>query len=65
MARHTARQAQFKGNPRFFSTYTDEGLNKGIIKIASGCHRRTLQRRTHQKYEKYAQARSANECEWM
>ena len=50
MARHVALQAAIKGNPRFFTTYADEGLNKVFVKIARGCHKLTLQRRLFDKY---------------
>ena len=50
MALHCAQNAKVKGNPKYYSTYVDEALNKIFIKIAATCHRLTFEKRLHAKY---------------
>ena len=42
------------GNPRFYSTYLDESLNRTFIKIAASCHRRTFERRMFSKFKHWS-----------
>ena len=51
MAIHMSMGARVKGNPRFYTTYLDESLNKVFIAIAKQCHRRTFERRLFARYK--------------
>ena len=51
VVKHMARQARWKGNPRFYSTYYDESLNKVFVKIGATTKRATMQRRLFAKYK--------------
>ena len=47
---HLAINSAVKGNPRHYTTYLDESLNKVFIRIAASCHRLTFERRLVAKY---------------
>ena len=50
-AKHMVEQAEHRGNPRFYSTYWDESLNKVFTSIAATTRRATMQRRLFAKYK--------------
>ena len=48
--KHMTRRIARNGNPRYYSTYFDEGLNKVLVGIASSCYRHTFERRLFAKF---------------
>ena len=50
LAVHMMINAAYKGNPKYYSTYLDESLNRTFIKIARTCHRVTFEKRMFSKY---------------
>ena len=60
---HLSEQIKCRGNPRFYHTYRDEGLNRTIKKIAISSHRSTLERRLFAKF-RLAHAESVND-DWF
>ena len=41
---HCVGQARVKGNPHFYTTFTDEGVNGMLAKVCAACHRGTWHR---------------------
>ena len=52
---HMIQRAQFKGNPRLYSTYRDESLNGTVAQIARSAHRRSWANIIHWKLSMYHQ----------
>ena len=42
---HLAARAQLVGNPAYYHTFFDEGINHELAKVARGCHRRRFHNR--------------------
>ena len=64
MFMHLTLQSSFKGKPRFYTTYLDEGLNKVIMSICASSHRRTMERRLFAKFRMYQSLSCPKDCEW-
>ena len=64
MFMHLNLDSAFKGNPRFYQTYYDEGLNRVITSIASASHRRTMERRLFAKFRMHQSLMPSQNCEW-
>jgi hypothetical protein len=47
---HLTDSIQAKGNPRYYSTYMDESMNKLAATIAASAHRHAFERRTFAKF---------------
>lgn len=41
-----------QGNPRYYSTFVDEGLNGLVSKMASAVHKLTWERRLFEKFKR-------------
>lgn len=48
--RHLSSRIQDLGNPRMYSTYFDESVNRALAEIAASCHRMTFERRLFAKF---------------
>ena len=48
---HAIERLHLFGNPRFYWTYRDEGMNGVLAKIARSCHRRHWMETVHNKFE--------------
>ena len=63
---HMTIGVPYNGNPRMYSTYMDESLNRDIACIAASCHRLTFERRVFAKFS-HLQTKnvgSAPVCAW-
>ena len=43
----------YKGNPRFYQCYFDEGPNDAVAKIAATCRRHTFEKRLFAKFHRW------------
>lgn len=62
--RHLTERVQEHGNPRFYSTYHDESLNRQLARVAASCHRMTFERRLFSKFSRSHGLKHARSGSW-